>query len=82
MAVTETGPVLAHKLVEAGVPELAAPMLVGISTVGGSRHLAVEEVLPPGRWRDEITGATHEGSVVLPELWSALPVALLTRAGP
>jgi (1->4)-alpha-D-glucan 1-alpha-D-glucosylmutase len=38
--------------------------------------------LPPGRWRDEITGREHEGTVLLPELWSALPVALLTRAGP
>ena len=38
--------------------------------------------LPPGRWRDEITGREHEGTVFLPELWSALPVALLTRAAP
>jgi (1->4)-alpha-D-glucan 1-alpha-D-glucosylmutase len=38
--------------------------------------------LPPGGWRDEITGRLHEGTVALPELWSALPVALLTRAGP
>ena len=38
--------------------------------------------LPPGRWRDEITGREHKGTVFLPELWSALPVALLTRTGP
>ena len=38
--------------------------------------------LPPGRWRDEITGRQHEGTVFLPKLWSALPVVLLTRAAP
>ena len=38
--------------------------------------------LPPGRWQEEITGRQHEGTVALPELWSALPAALLTRAGP
>jgi (1->4)-alpha-D-glucan 1-alpha-D-glucosylmutase len=38
--------------------------------------------LPPGRWMDEITGREHQGSVFLPQLWSALPVALLTRVTP
>ena len=38
--------------------------------------------LPPGRWLDEITRREHEGDAVLPDLWSALPVALLTRVSP
>ncbi|WP_413806660.1 malto-oligosyltrehalose synthase [Streptomyces sp. OE57] len=35
--------------------------------------------LPPGRWRDLLTGRTAEGSAVLDELLSRLPVALLVR---
>jgi hypothetical protein len=31
---------------------------------------------------DEITGREHQGSVFLPQVWSALPVALLTRVTP
>ena len=38
--------------------------------------------LPPGRWLDEITGRTHEGTAFLAEVWSVLPVALLTRLSP
>ena len=33
--------------------------------------------LPPGRWVDAFTGATHEGSSA--ELFASLPVALLVR---
>ncbi|MCO8307397.1 alpha-amylase family glycosyl hydrolase [Streptomyces sp. RKCA744] len=35
--------------------------------------------LPPGRWRDLLTGRTAEGSAALAELLSRLPVALLVR---
>ncbi|WP_413801894.1 malto-oligosyltrehalose synthase [Streptomyces iranensis] len=35
--------------------------------------------LPPGRWRDLLTGRTAEGSAALDELLSRLPVALLVR---
>ncbi|GAA1726349.1 malto-oligosyltrehalose synthase [Streptomyces yatensis] len=35
--------------------------------------------LPPGRWRDLLTGRTAEGSEALTELLSGLPVALLVR---
>ena len=38
--------------------------------------------LPRGRWLDEITGRTHEGTAFLAEVWSVLPVALLTRLSP
>jgi len=38
--------------------------------------------LPPGRWRDEISGDEHEATVLLPALLSVLPVALLTRITP
>jgi (1->4)-alpha-D-glucan 1-alpha-D-glucosylmutase len=47
---------------------------------GRARQTAV--TLPSGRWLDEITGHEHEGDAVLPDLWSALPVALLTRVSP
>ncbi|WP_086710291.1 malto-oligosyltrehalose synthase [Streptomyces antimycoticus] len=36
--------------------------------------------LPPGRWRDLLTGRTAEGSEALDELLSGLPVALLVRS--
>ncbi|MBL1115072.1 malto-oligosyltrehalose synthase [Streptomyces sp. 110] len=35
--------------------------------------------LPPGRWRDLLTGRTAEGPAALDELLSRLPVALLIR---
>ncbi len=35
--------------------------------------------LPPGRWRDVLSGWTAEGSAALDELLSGLPVALLVR---
>ncbi|MFD5387073.1 malto-oligosyltrehalose synthase [Streptomyces sp. NPDC127074] len=36
--------------------------------------------LPPGRWRDLLSGRTAEGSAPLDELLSGLPVALLVRS--
>ncbi len=37
--------------------------------------------LPPGSWRDVMTGRSWAGRVSLPELWKELPIALLERAG-
>jgi (1->4)-alpha-D-glucan 1-alpha-D-glucosylmutase len=34
--------------------------------------------LPPGRWKDEISGREHRGTVALGDLLGVLPVALLT----
>lgn len=44
---------------------------------GGWRDTALR--LPPGRWRDRLTGAEAEGSVALAELLERWPVALLVR---
>jgi (1->4)-alpha-D-glucan 1-alpha-D-glucosylmutase len=35
--------------------------------------------LPPGRWRDRLTGAVVSGSVPVQDLWARFPVALLAR---
>lgn len=35
--------------------------------------------LPPGRWRDELTGAEHRGDAPLAAVTDVLPVALLVR---
>ena len=37
--------------------------------------------LPPGRWRDELTGAVTTGEATFAELLRQLPVALLVRDG-
>lgn len=37
--------------------------------------------LPPGTFRDEVSGRRFAGEVALGDLWSLLPVALLTRIG-
>jgi (1->4)-alpha-D-glucan 1-alpha-D-glucosylmutase len=87
-----TGP-MANRVVAFGrggevvtvVPRLAMGIAGGDARTwavakGPARETAF--TLPPGRWRDEITRREHEGTVFLPELWSALPVALLTRTGP
>jgi (1->4)-alpha-D-glucan 1-alpha-D-glucosylmutase len=74
----------------AGAAVTAVPRLAMGITGGDAGTWAVAEgpagqtavTLPPGRWLDEISGREHEGAVVLPELWSALPVALLTRVAP
>ncbi|MCC9738848.1 malto-oligosyltrehalose synthase [Streptomyces sp. MNU89] len=44
---------------------------------GGWRDTALR--LPPGRWRDRLTGAEAEGSSALAELLERWPVALLVR---
>jgi (1->4)-alpha-D-glucan 1-alpha-D-glucosylmutase len=67
------------------VPRLAMEIIGGDGATwavaeGPARQTAV--TLPAGRWLDEITGHEHEGAAFLPDLWSALPVALLTRVSP
>ncbi|WP_435129940.1 alpha-amylase family glycosyl hydrolase [Actinacidiphila sp. bgisy144] len=44
---------------------------------GGWRGTALP--LPPGRWRDRLGGAVHEGAVPLTALLATAPAALLTR---
>ncbi|MDG4668861.1 malto-oligosyltrehalose synthase [Mycobacterium sp. 236(2023)] len=36
--------------------------------------------LPEGSWTDHLTGVTHTGQVAAPDLFAALPVALLVRS--
>jgi (1->4)-alpha-D-glucan 1-alpha-D-glucosylmutase len=38
--------------------------------------------LPPGRWRNELTGDAMQGMVPVAELLAQFPVALLARAEP
>ena len=39
---------------------------------------AASVLLPPGRWQEQLTGATYDGGdVLLAELLGAFPVALL-----
>ncbi|MEO6776620.1 MAG: malto-oligosyltrehalose synthase [Kofleriaceae bacterium] len=37
--------------------------------------------LPPGSWRNALTGERHTGAIMLAALWSKFPVALLVREG-
>jgi (1->4)-alpha-D-glucan 1-alpha-D-glucosylmutase len=67
------------------VPRLAMGITGGAAATWGVAEGPARETsvtLPPGRWLDEITGHEHKGAVLLPQLWSALPVALLTRVAP
>ncbi|WNI18503.1 malto-oligosyltrehalose synthase [Actinacidiphila sp. ITFR-21] len=47
-----------------------------LADAGGWRDTVLP--LPPGRWRDRLGGAVHEGRVRLPDLLAQAPVALLT----
>ncbi|MEU5023946.1 malto-oligosyltrehalose synthase [Streptomyces milbemycinicus] len=49
-----------------------------LAEAGGWRGTAL--VLPPGRWRDLLTGRTAEGADPLSELFDRFPVALLIRS--
>ncbi|OMI40975.1 malto-oligosyltrehalose synthase [Streptomyces sparsogenes] len=49
-----------------------------LAEAGGWRETALP--LPPGRWRDLLTGRTAEGAASLGELLDRLPVALLVPA--
>src|SRR5918999_1487724 len=51
----------AHELVEAAVPEQAAPVLVDVDAVRGARRLAVEEHTEPNR--RSRPAREHEGRV-------------------
>ncbi|HEX5496857.1 MAG TPA: malto-oligosyltrehalose synthase [Mycobacteriales bacterium] len=54
---------------------------VGLERVGGWWDTSLP--LPPGRWRDVLTGASHPGGAAVPvaDLLARLPVALLHRVG-
>lgn len=67
------------------VPRLATGIIGGDASawaVAGTPAAETRLTLPPGRWVDEISHHEHEGPVALPDLWAALPVALLTRVSP
>jgi (1->4)-alpha-D-glucan 1-alpha-D-glucosylmutase len=57
------------------VPRLA----VGLARAGGWAGTTLH--LPPGTWRDEFTGARHDGAATLADLLAGFPVALLVRDG-
>ena len=60
------------------VVAVATRLPVALERHGGWGGHAVS--LPDGQWRDELTTATHPGgSVLLADLLTELPVALLTR---
>lgn len=50
---------------------------VGLRRRGGWHGAAI--VLPPGRWRDLLTGNEHTGRIPMAHLLARLPVALLER---
>ncbi|MEV7084634.1 malto-oligosyltrehalose synthase [Streptomyces sp. NPDC093085] len=73
------GPAAAHALafVRTGaVVTVATRLPFGLERAGGWR--TTELALPPGRWRDVLTGRETEGTVRLAELLDRMPVALLT----
>jgi (1->4)-alpha-D-glucan 1-alpha-D-glucosylmutase len=60
------------------VATLATRLPVGLARRGGWGEATVE--LPAGRWRDELTGATHDGGrVSVASVLGTLPVSLLVR---
>jgi (1->4)-alpha-D-glucan 1-alpha-D-glucosylmutase len=62
----------------AEVAVLATRLPVGLAGRGGWGDTTV--TLPPGRWTDRLTGATHhDGTLRLEDVLRALPVALLVR---
>ena len=77
------GPAAAHVVAFARGEEavtLVPRLVLGFSELaGGEAHAEVE--LPPGRWRDVITGARAQGRLSVAEAWSRFPVALLLREG-
>jgi (1->4)-alpha-D-glucan 1-alpha-D-glucosylmutase len=63
------------------VPRLVLPLTApGAERRWGLTAPAAETVveLPPGRWKDEISGRTHRGTAKLGDLLDVLPVALLS----
>ena len=61
---------------------VATRLAAGLERVGGFEQAAMP--LPPGRWTDVFTGRTLEpnnaGSVLLADLLTPLPVALLVAS--
>lgn len=63
-----------------GVVAVGTRLPVGLERRGGWGGTTV--ALPPGRWRDRLTGHVHTGEVAVADLLGSLPVALLvTTAG-
>jgi (1->4)-alpha-D-glucan 1-alpha-D-glucosylmutase len=83
LPLTASGPASRHAVAfsRAGRAITVATRLpAGLRRSGGWRDTALR--LPPGRWRDVLTGALHPGDhVPLADLTARLPVALLVRQG-
>ncbi|GLB67114.1 malto-oligosyltrehalose synthase [Arthrobacter mangrovi] len=80
-AVPATGAAADHLFAfdRGGAVTLATRLPLGLRRAGGWRDTAV--VLPPGRYRDELTGLWYKSTGTLPaaEVFGNLPVALLVR---
>ena len=59
---------------------VATRLAAGLDAAGGWDETSL--TLPPGRWRDELSGGTYAGDVLLADLLSDLPIALLTLDSP
>jgi (1->4)-alpha-D-glucan 1-alpha-D-glucosylmutase len=80
--VAASGPAADHALAldRGGAVTVATRLPVGLATKSGWGSTVLD--LPPGRWRDVITGATVTSSaegLSLAEALRSLPVALLVR---
>jgi (1->4)-alpha-D-glucan 1-alpha-D-glucosylmutase len=75
--VLATGPAAAHALAfdRGGAIGVVTRLPVGLASAGGWGDTTLE--LPPGRWRDVLTGVSTRGA--LAELLEVHPVALLVR---
>ncbi|MCG2621685.1 malto-oligosyltrehalose synthase [Arthrobacter sp. I2-34] len=79
-AVAASGPAADHVFGfdRGGAVALATRLPLRLARDGGWRDTAV--VLPPGRWRDELTSrAFAGGTLAVSEVFAQLPVALLAR---
>jgi (1->4)-alpha-D-glucan 1-alpha-D-glucosylmutase len=72
-----SGPAAAHAIAydRGGALTVATRLPVGLAQSGGWRDTVVERT---GSWTDVLTGRRYEGPILLTDLLSTLPVALLT----
>jgi (1->4)-alpha-D-glucan 1-alpha-D-glucosylmutase len=80
-ALEATGSVRAHVVAfrrGSDVITVATRLAAGLDAAGGWTDTSL--LLPPGEWRDELSGVRHSGDVPLLELLANRPVALLTRS--
>jgi (1->4)-alpha-D-glucan 1-alpha-D-glucosylmutase len=80
-ALEATGSVRAHVVAflrGSDVITVATRLAAGLDAAGGWTDTSL--LLPPGEWRDELSGVRHAGDVRLVELLANRPVALLTRS--